>query len=305
MSATPQATGGDGNLGPDPELRDVIALQNWKSPHSRPTPYDYWMGALSWERSRIASALSAQSAELEALKAQLAALTAERDELRKDLAAARAEAERAALWAAHLKLHLGELQRKVADFVRGASPAEWRHKEPRIVGFGLEFEEMKRFAALKDPEPPAALSAAIDAAPTPRDGEREISAELHRRFCSDVPNDGTYTLNLNETETIRFFAELDRLEASHVAQRVAEAVAEAEQEITERFNERKFWVEETESLTPKLAGIKLRNAEQATAALEAENRALREALMQLSRELELGPVGEDIVHSALAPKEGK
>ena len=78
------------------------------------------------------------------------------DRLRTDLAAARAEAERAALWAAHLKLHLGELQRKVADFVRGASPAEWRHKEPRIVGFGLEFEEMKRFAALKDPEPPPA-----------------------------------------------------------------------------------------------------------------------------------------------------
>ena len=76
--------------------------------------------------------------------------------LRTDLDAARAEAERAALWAAHLKLHLGELQRKVADFVRGASPAEWRHKEPRIVGFGLEFEEMKRFAALKDPEPPPA-----------------------------------------------------------------------------------------------------------------------------------------------------
>ena len=76
--------------------------------------------------------------------------------LRLDLAAARAEAERAALWAAHLKLHLGELQRKVADFVRGASSAEWRHKEPRIVGFGLEFEEMKRFAALKDPEPPPA-----------------------------------------------------------------------------------------------------------------------------------------------------
>ena len=74
-----------------------------------------------------------------------------------DLAAARAEAERSALWAAHLKLHLVELQRKVADFVRGASPAEWRHKEPRIVGFGLEFEEMKRFAALKDPEPPPAF----------------------------------------------------------------------------------------------------------------------------------------------------
>ena len=49
------------------------------------------------------------------------------------------------------------------------------------------------------------------------------TAELHRRFCSDVPNDGTYTLHLNETETIRFFAELDRLEAAHVAQRVAEA----------------------------------------------------------------------------------
>jgi hypothetical protein len=81
------------------------------------------------------------------------------DRLRADLAAARAEAERAALWAAHLKLHLGELQRKVADFVRGASPAEWRHKEPRIVGFGLEFEEMKRLAALKDPEPPPADAA--------------------------------------------------------------------------------------------------------------------------------------------------
>ena len=33
----------------------------------------------------------------------------------------------------------------------------------------------------------------------------EICSELHRRFCSDVPNDGTYTLGLNETETIRFF----------------------------------------------------------------------------------------------------
>ena len=53
------------------------------------------------------------------------------------------------------------------------------------------------------------------------------TSELHRRFCSDVPNDGTYTLHLNETETIRFFAELDRLEAAHVAQRVAGGGVEA------------------------------------------------------------------------------
>ena len=63
------------------------------------------------------------------------------------------------------------------------------------------------------------------------------TSELHRRFCSDVPNDGTYTLHLNETETIRFFAELDRLEAAHVAQRVAEAVAEAVAPLEKRIEE--------------------------------------------------------------------
>ena len=61
---------------------------------------------------------------------------AEVDRLRTDLAAARAEAERAALWAAHLKLHLGELQRKVADFARGALPAEWKHKSLELLASG-------------------------------------------------------------------------------------------------------------------------------------------------------------------------
>jgi len=59
------------------------------------------------------------------------------------------------------------------------------------------------------------------------------TAELHRRFCSDVPNDGTYTLHLNETETIRFFAEADRLIAAHCAaatakERQARELAEGE-----------------------------------------------------------------------------
>ena len=59
------------------------------------------------------------------------------------------------------------------------------------------------------------------------------TAELHRRFCSDVPNDGTYTLHLNETETIRFFAEADRLIAVHCAaatakERQARGLAEGE-----------------------------------------------------------------------------
>ena len=67
----------------------------------------------------------------------------------------------------------------------------------------------------------------------PKQADSAATAELHRRFCSDVPNDGTYTLHLNETETIRFFAEADRLIAAHAAaatakERQARELAEGE-----------------------------------------------------------------------------
>ena len=67
----------------------------------------------------------------------------------------------------------------------------------------------------------------------PKQADSAATAELHRRFCSDVPNDGTYTLHLNETETIRFFAEADRLIAAHCAaatakERQARELAEGE-----------------------------------------------------------------------------
>ena len=57
--------------------------------------------------------------------------------------------------------------------------------------------------------------------PAEEPSEARIANELHRRFCSDVPNDGTYTLALNETETIRFFKEMERLVSGALAGRDA------------------------------------------------------------------------------------
>ena len=56
----------------------------------------------------------------------------------------------------------------------------------------------------------------------------DISNALHAKWCSDIPNDGTYTFHLNEVETIRFFEMTDRL--------VAAAVSAACEELQERYD---------------------------------------------------------------------
>ena len=45
------------------ENRDVAALQQWKSPHSNPMPFDYWMAACAYAREETSARLAAAEAK--------------------------------------------------------------------------------------------------------------------------------------------------------------------------------------------------------------------------------------------------
>ena len=122
---------------------------------------------------------------------------------------------------------------------------------------------------------PQAMSADT---PEPEQAERtpapihDISNALHAKWCSDVPNDGTYTLHLNEVETIRFFEMTDRI----VAAAVSAACAERDREIealkaAQEINDSEF---------TQVVFEKFKLEQQLTAAL-GRAKELEEALKQI------------------------
>ena len=54
------------------ENRDVAALQQWKSPHSNPMPFDYWMAACAYAREETSARLAAAESKVAGLRAALA-----------------------------------------------------------------------------------------------------------------------------------------------------------------------------------------------------------------------------------------
>lgn len=112
------------------------------------------------------SVLPKACAEVDRLRAELSAVTAQLEDardnhgedaatLRSRLASCEGDLVRAGAWAASLKMHHWKLQQAVRDFVRGVLPATWKSKEPRVVGFGIEFEHMKAVEKEPDPAPAA------------------------------------------------------------------------------------------------------------------------------------------------------
>lgn len=89
------------------------------------------------------------------------ALAAENAVLKNCVADLEVEVERAAIWAAHLSLHLHVVKRKAEAFVKGAGLTTWKTNEPRIIGFKLEFDEL--VDALVRPEPTLPSAEAIRA----------------------------------------------------------------------------------------------------------------------------------------------
>lgn len=73
--------------------------------------------------------------------------------LETELQTTRLDLTRAALWAANLKICLGTFKSTLRDFVQGVHPTKWESKEPRVIGFGLEFDRLKELLARADPEP--------------------------------------------------------------------------------------------------------------------------------------------------------
>lgn len=112
----------------------------------------------------------------------------------------------------------------------------------------------------------------------------DISNRLHALWATDIPNDGTYTLDLDEQQTEKFFEELD--------EQITSLKAQCDLYLAERDSDRALWEKQAklagewearalvaEAQVEKSAKAYFEvNAERHTA--QAEARSLREALRE-------------------------
>ena len=62
---------------------DVAALQQWKSPHSNPMPFDYWMAACAYARTASESEVAGLRAALEGARKGVSAVYSCASEIRR------------------------------------------------------------------------------------------------------------------------------------------------------------------------------------------------------------------------------